>query len=389
MRWRAGRVGALLGTLGPVGRVQWDRRREIAEVTTESGATARAVATGARRPLRASSRRSVIAHEPPAPDDANPARSPAWTEDRAAAAAHRRWRDRDRRTWTLHSVETTARAEPGAEVLAMAALRERLGQRGAHRLDVRIAHDDPRLSWFDRNTWHRGPVGTELILSAPVHLPDDLDPRGRTRMQRRVRSLRHGDLIRRTTILLEDAARSMTPGSRATRGAAPMRSALPTGASPHERTRFRVARHALDLVPPGFRRRGFLDVGCGDGRVLTLARSLGLAPVHGIEIDPDLARRAQIGLAPGAVTCADATDLPIPAHVGTVYLFNPFDAGTTSRFARRLGESLARTPRPLLILYVNPRYPEAFLDVGFELVHAELQFSVLLHEPGDDRPSRH
>lgn len=384
MRWRAGPSGERPGSLGPVWRVWWDRRSEIAEITTDGGAKARAVATGARRPLRAQPRRPVVTQEPPGADRTVPDGSPAWTEDRAAAAALRRWRDRDRRTWSLHTVETTGHAPPGAEILAVSALRERLGQRGARRLDVRIGHDDSRLCWFDRDTWHRGPIGTDLILSAPVQRPDELHPPGHTRMQRRVLSLRNGDVTRRISILLEDAVRSMAAGSRRDLGATPTRNALPPGSSPHERTRFQVARHALDLVPPGFRRHGLLDAGCGDGRVLTLADSCGFAPVHGIEIEPELARRAQVGRSPGSVTCADATDLSVPAHVGTVYLFNPFDAVATRRFADRLGESLARSPRLLLVLYVNPRYPEAFLDAGFELVHTELQFSVLLHEPGSD-----
>ncbi len=63
-----------------------------------------------------------------------------------------------------------------------------------------------------------------------------------------------------------------------------------------------------------------------------------------------------------------------------MFLNNPFDAPLVARFAELLAESLLRRPRPLLVLYLNPRPIDPLLAAGLVLVHVDPRFSVLATE---------
>lgn len=92
---------------------------------------------------------------------------------------------------------------------------------------------------------------------------------------------------------------------------------------------------ALDLagIRPGER---FIDLGCGDGRVLVEAAARG-ARVHGIELDPDLAGYARENLAragyTGTVESADFFEANLDADVLYAYLTPAILARLRDRFA--------------------------------------------------------
>lgn len=94
----------------------------------------------------------------------------------------------------------------------------------------------------------------------------------------------------------------------------------------YEPAPYRLTCQLLDMVPAEFRHRGFLDFGCGLGRVLCLARRAGFNPVVGMEIAPNLAAMAQAQLSRLGITVVqgNARDLTIPSAVRVFFLFNPF-----------------------------------------------------------------
>ncbi|WP_421120654.1 methyltransferase domain-containing protein [Aquihabitans daechungensis] len=130
-------------------------------------------------------------------------------------------------------------------------------------------------------------------------------------------------------------------------------------------------------MPGPLRTAPFVDIGCGDGRVLREALDAGFPRAVGRELDPDLAKRAEalVGDA-GVVELGDALATPLPDDAEVVFLNNPFDSPLLARFAPMLADSLRRRPRPLLVLYLNPRPVEPLLDAGLVLVHVDPRFSV-------------
>lgn len=98
----------------------------------------------------------------------------------------------------------------------------------------------------------------------------------------------------------------------------------------YEPAPYRLTLQLFKLVPEEFRRSGFLDFGCGLGRVLCLARRAGYAPVIGIEVAPDLASRARNQLSRQRITViqGNAQSVRIPPAVRVFFLFNPFTGPT-------------------------------------------------------------
>lgn len=104
----------------------------------------------------------------------------------------------------------------------------------------------------------------------------------------------------------------------------------------------------------------FVDLGCGKGRTLCMAGRTSVCRVVGVEQDPaflDVARRnleampglrAEVELVEGLAQEFDLSDTTV------LFLFNPFGAQTLEQVIARLTTSLAASPRPLRIVYVNP-----------------------------------
>jgi SAM-dependent methyltransferase len=122
---------------------------------------------------------------------------------------------------------------------------------------------------------------------------------------------------------------------------------------------FRMLRHArigADDV--------YVDLGCGMGRTVFAAHSLGAKRAIGVDIDPALIAACQANLARsrgGAagiefVTAAAETF----AHDDTtvLFMFHPFGDGTLRAVIDALGEAQRRRPRTLRVVYHNPVYDE-------------------------------
>jgi SAM-dependent methyltransferase len=140
------------------------------------------------------------------------------------------------------------------------------------------------------------------------------------------------------------------------------------------------ARHAVGYMPSGFEFvRGligrlairhadytFVDLGCGKGRILLAASHFPFRDIVGVEFSERLAAIARANVAayqPAdrrcrriAVLTHDAAHFAPPDGPLLLYLYNAFDDVILGRVAANLEASLARAPRDVLLVYVNPEH---------------------------------
>jgi SAM-dependent methyltransferase len=114
---------------------------------------------------------------------------------------------------------------------------------------------------------------------------------------------------------------------------------------------------------------GFVDYGCGKGRVLLLAAGAGFRRVIGVEFSPQLAKIARANAArywarhPGVaeieVIEADASRYDPPADASIFYFYCPFDEGLMREAVERILRSLRDHPREAWLVYNLPRHRAA------------------------------
>jgi precorrin-6B methylase 2 len=112
----------------------------------------------------------------------------------------------------------------------------------------------------------------------------------------------------------------------------------------------------------------FVDLGCGKGRVVAMAALSKAGCVAGVEQDKGFLDTAQQNLArvPAASSkvqlfqgLAQEFDFD---DATVVFMFNPFGEHTVKEVVDLLGESLARNPRRLRIVYANPVHERILQD---------------------------
>jgi hypothetical protein len=330
---------------------------------------------------------------PGAPPAGAPTAEPhpgAWSAAAASRAAAARWRDPHPAVRTVWQVRSTA-----GEVRPLAALLEAVGDHladdGVRRLDVRVGASDPAALALHGERWVQGRVGGDVVASLAIAHPWATAPRTDGRLHALLAPLppRLQRTVRRAAAVhpaqVPELARSVateawvTARHRSAPGAARSVavSGAPKGSHPFAASRYRTVRAALSFVPPALRSTVFIDIGCGDGRVLREALAAGFPRADGRELDPELARRAQLAVGDaGTVTTGDALATPLPDDAGVVFLNNPFDSSVLRRFSGLVAETLERRSRPLLLLYLNPRPIEPLLAGGLVLVHVTPLFSI-------------
>ena len=110
----------------------------------------------------------------------------------------------------------------------------------------------------------------------------------------------------------------------------------------------------------------FVDLGSGKGRVLLLAAEKPFKAVIGVEYAEDLhaAAEANIRLAGlerrASSVLGDAADFPIPGEPCVFYLYNPFGREILRQVIGAMEASYAKAPRPLYVIYFNPKHRELF-----------------------------
>jgi SAM-dependent methyltransferase len=109
---------------------------------------------------------------------------------------------------------------------------------------------------------------------------------------------------------------------------------------------------------------GFLEYGCGKGRVVHQAPRRPFAHVIGVEVSPELVEVARAGVAARQdrhrcrnveIVVADARDFPVPDDVTVAYLFRPFGDDTLVPVLGNIVESVERRPRRVRMIYVWPQ----------------------------------
>jgi hypothetical protein len=132
----------------------------------------------------------------------------------------------------------------------------------------------------------------------------------------------------------------------------------------YEPTPADVFREMIVKIPFDPRDFVFLDFGSGKGKVLMLAAHYPFRGVVGIELWEDLHRIALENLESfrERADCAaevtslrmNAADFSLPDDPLVLYFFNPFPEAVLTRVLSNLGESLARVPRRVYVLFYAP-----------------------------------
>ncbi len=111
-------------------------------------------------------------------------------------------------------------------------------------------------------------------------------------------------------------------------------------------------------VFPYPQKTAFVDVGCGEGRVLTYLYLRGCkVPMIGIELDPENARIAEARTKTCSnirIECKNILDCgEIIKDAGAFYLFNPFTEDVMARFIEMIEENC---DHPVVVYYCNDIY---------------------------------
>ena len=118
----------------------------------------------------------------------------------------------------------------------------------------------------------------------------------------------------------------------------------------------------------------FLDLGAGKGRALLLAARHPFARVVGVEFARELYERAAENIVRAgekqrvSITHDDATEVEFPEGPLVIFMFNPFDAPVVRRVAQNALASFRLDPRPMRILYLNPRCADAVIESGWSIM---------------------
>jgi SAM-dependent methyltransferase len=114
----------------------------------------------------------------------------------------------------------------------------------------------------------------------------------------------------------------------------------------------------------------FIDVGCGKGRVLLLASNYSFRRIIGIEYSPRLCAIARNNLAhyrnPDQrctsleVVESDAANFEPPLEPLALFFHHPFDEPVFHEVLKQLERSLAVQPRPMTVIYFDPRCGHLF-----------------------------
>jgi SAM-dependent methyltransferase len=122
-------------------------------------------------------------------------------------------------------------------------------------------------------------------------------------------------------------------------------------------------RQILDRLQLNFEEFTFIDLGSGKGRALLIASGYPFRSIIGVELSTKLHEISLSNLATfrGEKRCldvrsiqGDATEFNFPAGPLVVYLWNSFDGPVFTAVLANLEATLAREPREIFILYIEP-----------------------------------
>lgn len=114
----------------------------------------------------------------------------------------------------------------------------------------------------------------------------------------------------------------------------------------------------------------FLDIGCGAGRVVSVAASYPFRRIIGIDIEKEFCNLAETnvrmlrqgGVRP-EIICTDASIYRVPDDITVVFLYNPFRGDVLHASLTRILESFDREPRRIRLVYANPREHDQLMSM--------------------------
>ncbi|MEP7080475.1 MAG: class I SAM-dependent methyltransferase [Ginsengibacter sp.] len=153
-----------------------------------------------------------------------------------------------------------------------------------------------------------------------------------------------------------------------------------------------LLKKSFDFLNADFDKSGFVDYGCGKGRVMAVAAFNGYKNISGIDFSLPLCEVARKNIdkikcffptSNFKTLCMDATEYEIQKEDTTFFFFNPFDDVVMLQVVKNILASQKKIPREIVIVYLNPLFKEIFLAAGFEEVYSYskldyLEVSILL-----------
>lgn len=124
-----------------------------------------------------------------------------------------------------------------------------------------------------------------------------------------------------------------------------------------------------------FSRFVFVDYGSGKGRVLCLASNYPFQRILGVEFSLELHQIAKTNIAsynnPAqrctqvSSVCGNASHFVPPEYPLVCYFYNPFSETILQQVVANLERSIKENPRPIYILYLDPKYARLFEHSNF------------------------
>jgi len=142
-----------------------------------------------------------------------------------------------------------------------------------------------------------------------------------------------------------------------------------------------ISYYLVELSLASFRKHSdhssIIDLGCGKGRVMTVAAHFGFTSIKGIDFAKELCEEAEKNMMKTAekfqnlkweVNCNDVLNYPIQPNDSVFFMFNPFEKDTLEKFLDKLGVSVAKFPRPVWFIYASPVYLDSLLKYGYKII---------------------
>lgn len=169
---------------------------------------------------------------------------------------------------------------------------------------------------------------------------------------------------------------------------------LGTFHSPYQPTDPALFHEMMAALAIDFDQFTFIDLGSGKGRTLLMASEYPFRKIVGVELIEELHRAAEENIRAYKSStqrcseiqdvCADARDFELPDQPLVLYLFNPLPEAALRQLIERLEKSLARSPRPVWIIYHNPILEPALAASPFlEKAGSTPNYSLYRNKPSE------
>ena len=140
-------------------------------------------------------------------------------------------------------------------------------------------------------------------------------------------------------------------------------------------------RRLLMSLPVDPTKSSFLDIGCGKGMCLKVAKDLGYQKAAGIDLDSDLLKIARKNMDKLKLNVdlfeANAMEFEHYGDYDVYYMYNPFRPPIIDTVIEKIAFSQLSNPRDVWVVYLQPKYADMLDCLGFTVYKT-------LHDPTRD-----